>query len=40
MKRTLKWIGIIFCAIVGSAIGLFSLLIVLALISPKEKREC
>ena len=39
MKRTLKWIGIIFCAIVGSAIGLFSLLIVLALISPKEKRE-
>ena len=39
MKRTLKWIGIVICAIVGSAIGLFSLLIVLALISPKEKRE-
>jgi len=39
MERALKWIGIIFCAIVGGAIGLFCLLIVLALISPKEERK-
>ena len=37
MKRTLKWIGIIICAIVGSAIGLFCLLIFLSLVAPKEE---
>ena len=37
MKRIIKLIGIIICAIAGSVIGLFCLLIFLSLIAPEEE---
>ena len=37
MKRIIKLIGIIICAIAGSVIGLFCLLIFLSLVAPKEE---
>jgi len=37
MKRIIKLIGIIICAITGGVIGLFCLLIFLSLVAPKEE---